>query len=99
MRRFLVLFGISAFAAGCVGGGSPDAPGGSSSPGAPAVAVDPDAEVFAGLPRGADSLKALCGRGHSDLVARGLCAASAPMVEPAPGLRQTVACLLCLPLT
>ena len=62
---FACLFGISVFTAGCVGGGSPGAPGGGSSPGS-SEALDPDAEVFAGLPRGADSIKALCGRGHAE---------------------------------
>ena len=67
----------------------PGAPGGGSSPGA-GEAIDPDADVFAGLPRGADSIHALCGRGHANLVATGLCKSPAPTVGSLSDLQHVV---------
>jgi hypothetical protein len=67
-------------AAGCSGGdgnsGSGAGGGGSGTGGTGAVVgTDTDAPVFAGLLQGADQMKALCGRGHQDQAATGLCSA------------------------
>jgi len=72
MRRIAIMVLL---AAGCSGGEGNNGPGGGGSGPGGGAGSDPDAPIFAGLLQGADQMKALCGRGHQDSAAKGLCAA------------------------
>ena len=95
MRRasltlFLVLTTGTLGCSGGPGGPGSGGGGGGGGGGSGGQALDPDAEVFAGLPTGAASLQAICSRGNSDSVAAGLCASPSPKVASLADLQHAV---------
>ena len=87
MKRIITI--VALLLAGC-SGSDPQMPGLNANPPSASQDHDPDAQFLAGLPTGADQLKALCSRGHQDLVSRGLCASPTPSVLGLSDLQHAV---------
>jgi hypothetical protein len=86
MTRALFLL---AFLAGC-SSGMPDGTGLGGDPSQAAQDHDPDAPFLSGLATGTAQLDSLCGRGHQDLVAQGICAKPTPSVTSLAELQHVV---------